>query len=200
MDELLHKIPLHEIASVRGGYHFRGSAQNQPSGSIPVVQAQDVLAGGGLREESLLRIEASFDPQPYSVEPGDLLFLSRGHRHRAFVMSTPPPGLIAPGYFFILRPDPLRIDPRFLAWWLNQASTQQALRGLRRGSNMPFIPLSVFREIPIQLPSLEVQRRIVRAAELRVVERELEDRLGVARDRFIDAVTLRAASARASKD
>lgn len=65
---------------------------------------------------------------------------------------------------------------------------------------MPFIPLSVFREIPIQLPSLEVQRRIVRAAELRVVERELEDRLGVARDRFIDAVTLRAASARASKD
>ena len=47
------------------------------------------------------------DIEQYMVRPGDVLFLSRGHRLSAVVVGNVPRNIIVPNYYYILRPKPV---------------------------------------------------------------------------------------------
>jgi restriction endonuclease S subunit len=65
------------------------------------------------------------------------------------------------------------------------------------GSSLPFVPLAAMRELEIEVPSLETQRRIARVQSLHRRQAELEKQLSQTRNRYINAVT-RAALERAT--
>src|SRR5712671_3645249 len=55
-------------------------------------------------------------------------------------------------YFYILRPNADRVDPEYLAWFINQPTTQACLERLQRGSHIKIIPKSAFEELEVVLP------------------------------------------------
>ena len=61
---------------------------------------------------------------------------------------------------YLLRPDPLSLDPDYLAAFLRGEKGGQALRGAKAGSGLPRLPIDAVANLEIPLPSLERQRII----------------------------------------
>jgi restriction endonuclease S subunit len=166
------KKRLKDIANFRVGYLFRGKVKPDPTGSVRVVQIKDVDSKRRINTTGLDQVSID-KPQPYLVQPNDVLFLSRGHRLYATVVPEVAPNTIATGYFFILRPDEHTVSPEYLAWLLNQPSFQESLKPFRRGTHIPMVSRTDVENLRIQIPSLEVQRQIVKLNELLDKERRL---------------------------
>jgi hypothetical protein len=191
------QIPITDAVRLFSGYHFRSAIRDYPQGPLPVLQVNDFDRQGRFDADQLARIQPDFDPSPYLLDEGDVLFLARGGRNWARTAADAA-GMITPGYFYILRPDIDRADPVYLAWWLNSPGAQRQIGSAQRGSKIRFIPLSEFRSLTVALPPLTQQRRIAELHGLATREYAIMTRLRDARASLADALALAAATAAAT--
>lgn len=183
---------LKTIADIRTGYQFRGKVREDPKGSHWVVQIRDFNDHRKLDVSNMARVDPDRDPTPYLAMPGDVLFLSRGHKLWAAHLAQPPKNAIVTGYFFTLRLKNPAVSPAYLAWYLNQAPFQSALRPFVRGSQMPLISLGDFEQLKIDFPPMRVQEILVSLEDLVICERELRSTIQRMHQRLINAICLRA--------
>ncbi len=177
-----------EIASVSSGYHFRGGVNHVADGRYAVIQAKDVDDSLHFDRERLVRVNLEADPERYLVRQGDVVFLSRGVRPWALPIVEPVGDTVVPSSFYILRADPQRVRPEYLAWFLNHPKTQATLGDIAKGSNIPFISMREFGDFPVQIPTLKIQEKIVSLARLNDREQQLLKELGILRGQLVDAV------------
>jgi hypothetical protein len=182
------KKRLRDIADFRIGYQFRGKVKPDPTGAVRVVQIKDIDSDLRIRVPDLTPVSID-KPEPYLTQAGDVLFLNRGHRLYAVVVPELPPNTIATGYFFILRPNPRVMLPEYLAWSLNQPDFQDSLRPYHRGSHIPMVSRIDVEELKIQVPPLEVQRRILALNDLLDEERRLFAAIQEKRSLLVQAVS-----------
>lgn len=187
------------IESAVTGYQFRGRIEPSANGNVAVLQVKDLKDGGEIRIEDLAMIQVDKDIESYAVKPGDVLFLSRGHNLFATTLADPPPNMIVPNYFYILRPKPV-VLPAYLAWFINSPKAQTQLRLVHTGSHMPMVSKSDFLQLEIDVPPLSVQGTIVALDELSRREQRLSDELLSKKRNLIEQLCARAASGRAGKD
>jgi restriction endonuclease S subunit len=167
------KKRIRDIAEICTGYQFRGKVEAAEESNVAVIQIKDIDDRLKLRVEGLLPVRVD-NPEPYLVSQGDVLFLSRGHRQYATVVSDAVTNqTIATGFFFIVHPHERQVRSDFLAWSINQPDFQDALRPFTRGSHMPIVSKADFQDLTILLPSLAVQDRILALQRLLDREREL---------------------------
>ncbi len=164
------------VATVLTGYHFRGAVTDLPSGSTPIVQMGSFTADGVLEPSSVIRVDPPFDPTPYLLQAGDVLFVARGARHWARVVDDAA-GMVASGHFHVIRVDCARLVPGFLAWWLDSADGRRVVESIRLGSSLQFIPRKGFEAIELPMPPLKVQERIAAVHALAIRERAIVSRL-----------------------
>jgi restriction endonuclease S subunit len=83
----------------------------------------------------------------------------------------------------VLRPQPDVIDPRYLAWFINQPATQCYFDKCARGTHLRMIPKNCLDDLEVLVPDLATQRLIVeidslaqreRALTLQLAEKKLE--------------------------
>lgn len=180
---------LQDLAEVSTGYPFRGKIYPEEDGDIVVLQIRDINASAGLTLGDGIRLhgkDGQYDR--YLLKPGDILFQSRGNQHPVGVVSLPLRGIAALG-LHVLRPDPRRVRPDYLAWYLNHPNTQAKLKDSARGSQIPFISKGDLVEFLVPVPPIEIQERIVTVERLRRDERQLALRLEELKQRYIDAAT-----------
>jgi hypothetical protein len=182
-------------AGIATGYHFRGRIENDPNGDIPVVQAKDIDWSRQLVSTELMHVKLEKDPAPHLLRAGDVLFLSRGHRHWALAITGSMPRFIAPGYFFILRVDTARVRPEYLTWFINHPATQELLRGKAKGTQIPFLSKDDVESMTVPLPPLATQDKVVALAGLARREQDLLDRLAKRRRVLLDTICLDLATA-----
>jgi restriction endonuclease S subunit len=182
------KKKLKDLADIRTGYQFRGKVAASDDGNVAVIQIKDVDDTLRVQTSALVPVKVD-NPETYEVTKGDLLFLSRGHRHYAAVVTEPVENTIATGYFFILRPKPHLIRPTFLAWSINQPEFQETMRPFVRGSHIPLISKADFQDLTIRLPPLAVQERIIELQRLFDRERELTSAIQQKREALLHAVS-----------
>lgn len=186
------KAKLANLAMIRSGYQFRGRVEPHPEGDVGVIQVKDLRENAPLEPAGLVRVKLDKSPEPYLVSAGDVLFLSRGHRLFAAAIIEPLRRVVAPGYFFVVRPTDGRILPEYLAWYINQPPAQNRLKPSHAGTHMPIVPKSAFDELEIEVPPLHVQRAIVAIAGLSRKERRLVTELEQLRQQRIELLCLRA--------
>lgn len=120
-------------------------------------------------------------PQDRRLHPGDVLLVSRGEKNRACLVLNPPPdGMgIASNVFLVLRPDPGRVVPAYLAWLLNQAPIQDVIRRDVRTSSVstPMVRSGDLAKLRVPVPDLAQQQRIADLAGLMQRETVLRHRL-----------------------
>lgn len=182
------KKSLNEIAEIRTGYLFRGRVKHDPAGTVLVVQIKDVDAERRVDVKKLDWVTID-RPEPYLIEAGDVLFLSRGHRLYATVVPEVESNTIATGYFFILRPKKSLVTPEFLAWSLNDADFQEMLRPYHHGTHIPTVSRVNFESLRIQIPSLDLQRQILTLNQLADEERRLSAALVERRLALVQAIS-----------
>jgi restriction endonuclease S subunit len=187
-------IPLGNVAEVSTGYPFRKKVEPEEGGDVVLVQLKDMGGAEGVSGSGTITLRNEGGKyQRYLLQAGDLLFQSRGSRHPVAVVGSGIRGIAATGLHTI-RPDARRVQPEYLAWWLNHPVSQEILiNKVARGQYIPFVSKADLLAFLVPVPSLEVQERIVAVDRLHRQERALRERLDTLTQQWVDDVTFAAA-------
>lgn len=183
---------LSQLADIEPGYPFRGKLPVSDDGDAFAVQFRHIVTGEPLdatEGEGLDRVSLPGRREPTYLQQGDVLFMAKGPRHDAALIGRVPPNTVCtPNFYHVrLKSGVEAITPAFLAWQLNHRDAQRYFAMCAEGSVAPSIRKSQLASVPIHLPPLEQQRRMVDLAAAAADERRLLTRLIDNRQRMIDA-------------
>jgi hypothetical protein len=157
--------PLSTLASVRQGHPFRGAIRAVAEGDVQVIQLKDLAVDALRPDVPLLRTVLRARKTPDWVRDQDILIAGRGNHPLAMLLRDPPPATLCSPHLYVLRVDhPQQVLPAFLAWQLNQPPAQQYLRRQSAGSRQQSIRRSVLDQLPVQVPPVAKQHRILALA------------------------------------
>ena len=132
-----------------------------------------------------------FDPQRrsqlYQVSRGDILVVARGQNHHACLITVDLSETLASNVFYIVRPREAFVLPGYLAWWLNQASTQAEISANARGTGIEYISRETIESLGIPIPALDTQRHIERIVKLWHKQQSIQTRLNNKREQLVHA-------------
>jgi type I restriction enzyme S subunit len=128
---------------------------------IPFLNAESI-SNGRLDASKANRIsEAKFaEIKKGRLLPGDLILTTRGNGvgKPAFYSSRQPALINA--QLLIIRPEPNKLEPRYLYYSFCDPSFQIQLQNFKSGSAQPQLPITALRELEFSFPSLLIQRKI----------------------------------------
>jgi hypothetical protein len=180
---------LKDIAALRSGYLFRGKIEADPAGQYAVLQIGDIKPDATLVPQSLTRVNLPDVRPSHLVAANEVVFISRGTRKGAIAITEPIDNVIATAQLFVLHPDET-VLPAYLAWYLNQREAQQYIEENSTGTNVSLITMEALGKLPVQLPSLELQRRIVEIHKLALREKHLLAQIQAKRQTLIERTLL----------
>jgi restriction endonuclease S subunit len=194
------KVRITDISDINIGYQFREKIEPTLDGTYPLIQIRDFDEHRLLNTGGLLRVEIDKPADQYRIRKGDVLFLSRGQKNWATPIAYDLNNAIAVSHFFVLKIKSTAVLPEYLAWYLNQAPVQEYLHSnARHGTHMPLVPMSAFKGLEVEVPSIDKQRNIVELSKLMEKEKQLLAELQEKRTRLIGAVCLKAAKSKKEK-
>lgn len=144
-----------------------------PVGDIGVVQMRNVDPETGVDWAGVSRIELPPARRIEFLIPGDVIFSTRGARNYAVALGEAPFPAVCSPHFFVLRVRDAAVEPRFLAWQINQGPAQEYLQREATGSHILNIRREVIERLEIAIPSLARQAAIVAFAEAAAREKRL---------------------------
>lgn len=166
-------MQLTRICAIQSGYTARQRLSPVAEGGATAVQLGDVRTDDTCVLDRLGRYDLTAVPERYLVRDGDVLFRSRGDRTTASAVE----GLVEPAVailpLMILRPRREAVEPRYLAWAINQPPAQRQLDVSSRGTSLRMIPRAGLDSLELDIPDLTRQRAIVALDELAERERGL---------------------------
>lgn len=163
------EVPLEALAEIKPGYPFRGALKHDPKGSARVVQVRHLDPehgfGSNCREDAFDRVTLEGKRKPDYLQPGDLLFISRGSRFFAAVVPNEIPAetVCTPHFFMIRLTEEARskLSPEFLAWQINHHDAQAYLARWGQGSVQHSVTKQQLKALPVTLPDLARQALVV---------------------------------------
>jgi len=181
-----HSALLKDLADVRSGYSFRSRIEEDPKGDVVVFQIRSLVQRETVQADDGMRVYFPDVSPNLLLRRGDVLFSARGLRNVGAVIDFDPERAIASGQLLWMRPNTELIEPAYLAWYLNQQPAQQFLDTHKRGTRMPIITRKALVELPIALPSREVQLQFVELDQLHRREQELATRITEVREHLFE--------------
>jgi restriction endonuclease S subunit len=183
----LLKSVLHSISS---GFSFRNKIENNEKGDLLVIQMKDLRDAYSAIGNNLIKVSSELVARSYCLEKGDVLFIAKGSNNYSLEFNLNLPNVIASSAFFVLRPETAAISPGYLAWSLNQTDAQRYFKQNTAGTYIPNINIGTVENISIEIPSMEIQRKIVAIDQLRRRERLLHEEIINKNDEVIQAALL----------
>lgn len=185
-------MKLKKMAIIQSGYISRFKIEPREDGTHFLLQARDVDAEGlTYKADNLVRFSPALSRKDWVLMPDDILFMARGARNYSILIQDIPGGVLAAACFFIVRVSSDQVLPYFLCWYLNQAPVNHYFgRHCGRGVHMPVVRRSVLESIDIPVPSLEIQKKIIRMDMLMQKEQKLIEKLAIKRKKMITAACL----------
>ncbi len=156
---------LGEIAEVVGGVTKDTKKQSDPAlPEVPYLRVANVQRGYlDLREITKIRVPESTLAK-LRLLPGDVLLNEGGDRDklgRGWVWNGQIPNCIHQNHVFRARLPEETVLPRFLAWYINYPARQWFDQHAAQSVNLASISLSTIKQLPVPLPPLDEQDRIV---------------------------------------
>ena len=126
--------------------------------------------------EKLPRIQWEGAGAPPLLAAGDILLPARGEYYDAVIADGAAPS-IATSQLFVLRPRTDTVSPEFLHWYLNQTAARNYFRTHSTGTSIPMLSIKTLGALPVPVPPLETQHRIIALQRLWEQEKQLTERL-----------------------
>jgi len=178
------------LVDIKAGLQFRGSIPEDAGGNAFALQMRDIGADGAVAWAGLTRTSLAGYKSIAWLRPGDVVFVARGVRNYALCLDEVPLPTVCSQYFFLLRTRSPSLLPEFLAWQINRAPVQRYLATHAEGSAQLSIRRGVLEALPIVLPPVADQRRIVALAREAGRERQLLETMIRNRERQLDALAV----------
>ena len=96
----------------------------------------------------------------YQLQDGDIVFSRVGSVDRRALVSGTEDGWLFSGRCLRVRPDPSKVDPQYLSYFLGLEVFREYIRSIAVGATMPSLNTRILSDIPIVLPDIPEQRAI----------------------------------------
>lgn len=129
---------------------------------VPFLNTTNIRDGALDLSDARFITQAKWDSiKKGRAQPKDILMTTRGTIGRIARFKCEYSTALINAQMLILRADPAVLDPDFLFYVLSTDDVQATLRSFSSGSAQPQIPIRDLKRVPISLPPIEIQRRIV---------------------------------------
>lgn len=136
------------------------------SNGIPIVNPTHIQNGEIVPDLDLTISQNKFNELPnYHLKIGDTIMGRRGEMARCAMVGKKENGWLCGTGSLFFRPNLKKVNPQYLYWVLSNSNTKAYLESEAKGSTMSNLNLSIVRNIPIPLPPLEEQKKIVKRVE-----------------------------------
>lgn len=169
---------LKDIADIRTGYSFRAKLEPDSEGNILVVQLKELSDKNTIDISTAVKINMQNVSENYLLLKGDLVFRSRGMDSTAAIMDISADNIILSAPFQRIRlQDTAKIIPEYLLWYINSKDAQTYFSGNKTGTSVSMISTAVLADLPVIVPPVEIQKKIVEINTLSEREIELQEEL-----------------------
>ncbi len=177
-----------EIASIQTGLFAKPSG----TGEVVYLQSKHFDEYGQLL--SILHPDLMADgiSDKHLLKDGDVLFAAKGTKNFAAVFENHNEPSVASTSFFVIRLTDKKVLPAYIAWFLNNHTTQALLKSQAIGTSIPSISKQVLENLEISVPSIEIQKAILQITQLRNKEKSLKQKIEVLRDKYLNQQLARA--------
>lgn len=167
------------------GLTLRKSIQLDPDGDIAIIQPRDI--DKGIVSDDLMRINSSSvtDPNKYLLQDGEILIANKGVKFAVFLFKNLPEKYIASGSFFVLSVKHELCLPEYLVWFLNQQYAKDYFLTRITSTAIPSLSKSALDSLPVLLPSLKDQQKIVDMSILIRKEQDALTKMAIKMDEFL---------------
>jgi restriction endonuclease S subunit len=172
-DDAFRPILLTEMAEIAAGHPLRCAVDDLPPGQVGVVQMRNVDPNLGVDWRGVSTVELPPARRIDFLKAGDVIFSTRGARNYAVALNHVPFPAVCSPHYFVIRARSAAIDPRFLAWQINQAPAQEYFQREATGSHILNIRREVIERLEIVAPPLARQAAIAAFADAAQMERQL---------------------------
>lgn len=175
------------IADIRFGSSYSSSEK----GAVAYFQVNNLTENGRIDEGQLVYVQEStnIDRNDY-LQSGDILLPAKGSKFScAIVTENYNNASVASSSLFVIRITGDKVLPEYLQWYLNLPRTQWELEKGATGTNISSLSIKYLRKLKIDLPNLDVQKKIVALKILEEKESEILNQLMIARKRLVQSVT-----------
>ncbi|MAM30471.1 MAG: hypothetical protein CMC13_15745 [Flavobacteriaceae bacterium] len=189
-------VNLKSILTYQGlssGYSFRGKIKHVHNGGVRVIQLKDFNDNYTSIGNDCYLIDSDTVKSKYYLKTGDILFTSKGTNNFALVFeSIDDIPTIASSALFVVKVDETLANPNFVAWYINQSKVQNYFKSNEAGTYTKSISKSILEEVPIALPSLDLQTKIATIASLYNREQTLSNQIVALQHKLITTQLLNA--------
>ena len=128
----------------------------------------------------------------YLLQKGDLVFRSRGMDSTASIMDISSNNVILSAPFQRIRlHDTSAILPEYLLWYINSKDAQSYFSANKTGTSVTMISTAVLADLPVIVPPIEIQKKIVEINTLSEREIELQEELIKKKKLLTEAILLK---------
>ena len=157
------KTTLGEVAEIITGPF--GSMLHQsdyvPSG-VPVIMPQDI--GNRVLDKSQIAYVGEHDASRlsrYKVALADIVYARRGDVEKHAFIGAEDVGALCGTGCLRVRVDTQKASPLYISFYLNRPETRRWISQHAVGSNMPNLNTQILGDVPLELPEIDEQHRIV---------------------------------------
>lgn len=187
MSELMSELEtkLKSIAEIRIGHHFRSKINHNEQGEYRVIQMKNLNRYNEIDLNEGMRINIDKSPTRSLLQPGDILFQSRG-LNNSFVLVPDNIGkAVADFSLTIISLKSAKVNPAYLVWYLNSYQVQKQISRFAEGTSLLRVNNSALGKLKIKLPSLQKQDLIAKIDHLSRREQQLIAEIAQKRQTYI---------------
>lgn len=178
-------VVLEDVADLSVGYPFRSTCVPGERGALTCF-LKDIDSSGVLNVAALKRVEEANPSASHLACVGDVIFRSRGSNFVAAVVpKTSEPVLVA-APLILIRVKSSVVLPEYIVWLINGSCGDFYFKEHAKGTGIPLISKAVLEKMPIKLPKLEDQQRIVDLVELNKKEQLLLSEIAVRKNLILE--------------
>ena len=178
-----------KLIDIISGHPFRGRVEAIPDGGVCVVQMKDVGEDEAVRWRETVRTNLTGKKKPDYLQAGDVLLTARGSRNYAVCLEDVPCAAVCSPHFYLLRVKRgVLLLPAFLAWQLNQSPAQRYFDKSAEGSWQRSIRRPLLAALPLEVPEVVLQKKVLSVAALARREADTLKRLMENRERMLKSI------------
>jgi restriction endonuclease S subunit len=165
-DKNMNTIKLTDIAEITSGTYQK----EVTDGDLLYLQVKDLkssyLADGELKPS----IIDSGKIAKYTLIDKDLLFAAKGTSNFCALYRETMGKAVASSAFFVIRVSRTVVLPEYLCWYINTPQVLKKLQFNAVGSATPSITKEMLAELEINVPIIDIQRKIIQCNQLQEKE------------------------------
>lgn len=187
------RVQLKNIAVVQMGYSFRARMEQMEAGEIAVIQMKDLTDQNRVDCDGLMRIDMEKLGDHHLVQPGDLVFRSRGMVTTSAILTEDPGTAVVSAPLLRIRANNKAVLPEYLNWFINQRPAQAFLASHAKGTVQQMISKSALESLEVFVPSINRQKAIAELTALGESEQNLMKKLAEKRRQYLSTMLMQLA-------